>query len=67
MTVKKKGSKWATVHCHGSDKGKVISTFDTKKKAMAQHRAIMANKKKQKHHSAPDGDFLQKRMEAHGL
>lgn len=46
MTVKKKGGKWATVHCHGKDTGKTIATFETKEKAMAQHRAIQANKKR---------------------
>jgi hypothetical protein len=44
MTVEKRGNKWATVHCHGEDKGKTIAKFSSKKKAMAQHRAIEANK-----------------------
>jgi len=50
MTVRKSksGSGYETVHCHGKDKGKVIAKFPTKAKAMAQHRAIMANKKKGK-------------------
>jgi hypothetical protein len=61
MTVRKQGSKYATIHCHGADKGKTISTFDTKAEAMAQHRAIMASKTK-KHHSAANGEFLDKRM-----
>ena len=42
------GGKWKTVHCHGKDKGKTIATFATKSQAMAQHRAIEANKKKRK-------------------
>jgi hypothetical protein len=49
MTVKKKGKgRWAVVHCHGKKKGKAISTHKTKKKAMAQHRAIQANKRRKK-------------------
>jgi len=46
MVVRKKGSQWATVHCTGKDKGKVIKKFKTKAQAMAQHRAIQASKKK---------------------
>jgi hypothetical protein len=46
MTVKKTKGGYSTVHCHGADKGKIIHTFPTKAKAMAQHRAIQANKKK---------------------
>lgn len=53
MTIKKVDG-YATVHCHGKDKGKIIHKFRTKRQAMAQHRAIMANK----HHSAEDGLFL---------
>jgi hypothetical protein len=45
MTVKKVGGGYATVHCHGKKKGKVIAKFKTKKAAMRQHRAIEANKK----------------------
>lgn len=48
MSVKKVGSQYATVHCHGKDKGKVIAKFPTKAKAMAQHRAIEVNKKPKK-------------------
>lgn len=48
MTIRKKGDKWSTVHCHGRNKGKTIATFKTKKAAMAQHRAIQANKRKKK-------------------
>jgi len=44
MVVEKRGNKWCTIHCHGADKGKVISCFDTKEAAMAQHRAIEASK-----------------------
>ncbi len=46
MTVARKGNKYITRHCHGKDKGKVIAEFDTKKEALAQHRAIEANKKR---------------------
>lgn len=56
MTVKRVKGGYATVHCHGKDKGKIIHKFKTKKQAMAQHRAIMASK----HHSATDGIFLEK-------
>lgn len=62
MTVKKVDG-YATVHCRGKNKGKIISKFKTKKKAMAQHRAIMANK----HHSADDGDFLSARRKKFGV
>ena len=48
MTVKKMGNKYATIHCHGANKGKVIHKFPTKSKAMAQHRAIQANKSHKK-------------------
>jgi len=44
MVVEKRGNKYCTVHCHGADAGKVISCFDTKEEAMAQHRAIEASK-----------------------
>jgi len=44
MVVQKRGGKWAVVHCHGKKKGKVIATHETKKEAMAQHRAIQASK-----------------------
>jgi len=42
MTVKHVKGGYATVHCHGKDKGKIIHKFKTKKQALAQHRAIMA-------------------------
>lgn len=46
MTVKKRGSGYAVVHCKGKKKGKTIAKHKTKKKAMAQHRAIQASKRK---------------------
>jgi hypothetical protein len=46
MSVEKRGSGYATVHCHGKKKGQVIHKFKTKKEAMEQHRAIEANKHK---------------------
>ena len=46
MTVRKVKGGYATVHCHGKKKGKQIAKFKTKKAAMAQHRAIQANKKR---------------------
>jgi len=48
MTVKRVKGGYATVHCHGKKKGKIIHRFKTKKKAMAQHRAIMASKSRRK-------------------
>ena len=42
--IKKTKSGYKTVHCHGKKKGKTIAKFKTKKKALAQHRAIKANK-----------------------
>lgn len=42
--IRKRGNKWATVHCHGANKGKTISTFDTYDEALSQHRAIQASK-----------------------
>ena len=49
MTVKKKGrGRWAVVHCRGRKKEKAIAIHTTKKKAMAQHRAIQANKRRKK-------------------
>lgn len=46
--IKKTKSGYKTVHCHGKKKGKTIARFKTKEEAQAQHRAIMANKKKKK-------------------
>jgi hypothetical protein len=63
MTIKKVDG-YATVHCHGKDKGKIIHKFKTKKEALAQHRAIMASK--HKHHSASDGKFLETRRRKFG-
>ena len=48
MVVKKSGSGYAVVHCRGKDKGKTIAKHKTKKKALAQHRAIHANKPRRK-------------------
>jgi len=56
MTVKKRGSKYCVVHGHAKKKGSktdkpkgsTIACHDTKKEALAQHRAIMASKKKKK-------------------
>jgi len=44
MSVRKRGSKYAVVHCHGKKKGQIIATHATKAQAMAQHRAIQASK-----------------------
>jgi len=46
MVVKKVKGGYATIHCHGTNKGKVIHKFATKAKAIAQHRAIQASKHK---------------------
>ena len=46
MSVKKVKGGYAVVHCHGKKKGKCIGTHKTKKKALAQHRAIQANKRR---------------------
>jgi len=48
MTVKKVNGGYATVHCHGKDKGKIIHKFKTKKEALAQHRAIQASEAKRR-------------------
>lgn len=48
MTVQKRGSGYATVHCHGKNKGKTIAKFKTKAAAMRQHRAIEASKRRRK-------------------
>jgi len=48
MTVKKVKGGYATVHCHGAKKGKIIHKFATKAQAMAQHRAIEAKKHRAK-------------------
>ncbi len=44
--IKKRGKRWAVVHCHGKDKGKSIGEHDTYASALKQHRAIQANKKR---------------------
>jgi hypothetical protein len=44
--IKKTKSGYKTVHCHGEKAGQTIATFKTKKEALAQHRAIEANKKR---------------------
>ncbi len=46
--IKKRGKKWALVHCHGPDAGKTIATFTTRGKAQAMHRAIAASKARRK-------------------
>ena len=46
MSVKKVKGGYAVVHCHGKKKGQVIGKHRTKKKAIAQHQAIQANKRK---------------------
>jgi hypothetical protein len=46
--IKKTGDKWSTVHCRVKDKGKVISSFNTRREALAQHRAIQASKSRLK-------------------
>lgn len=51
-TVKKtKDGRWVVAHCKGKDKGEPIKStpkkkkgFATKKKALAQHRAIWARR-----------------------
>lgn len=48
MTVRKRKSGYAVVHCHGKNKGKTIGKHKTKKAAMRQHRAIQANKRRKK-------------------
>lgn len=52
MAIKKVGDDWAVIHAHARKKGSktdkpkgtIIKKFDTKEKALAMHRAIMANK-----------------------
>ena len=68
MTVKKVPEGYATIHCHGKKKGERIHTFKTKKEALAQHAAIeISEHRKQKHHSAPDGEFLSSRKAKFGV
>lgn len=44
MTIEFRNGKWCTIHCHGSDKGKIIACFPTKAQAMVRHRAIESSK-----------------------
>jgi len=44
VVVVKKGKKWCVVHCTGPEKGKIIKCFDSKEKALAMHRAILARR-----------------------
>ena len=46
MTIRKRGGRWAVVHCHGIKKGKTIASHATKAEAVAQHQAIQASKKR---------------------
>ena len=46
--IKKVKGGYATVHCHGDEKGRIISKFKTKDKALAQHIAIMMKKDKKR-------------------
>ena len=46
--IKKVKSGYATVHCHGKKKGKIISKFKTKKEAQKQHAAIKISQQKGK-------------------
>jgi len=50
MSVRKRGSGYAVVHCHGKRKGKTIKGgwHSTKRAALRQHRAIQANKRRRK-------------------
>lgn len=48
MTVKKSKSGYKVTHCRGKSRGKTIAKHPTKKEALAQHRAIQANKGKGK-------------------
>lgn len=44
MVVEIRGDKFCTIHCTGTDKGKPIKCFDTKKEADDQHAAIQISK-----------------------
>jgi hypothetical protein len=48
MAVRKVKGGYAVKHCHGKKKGQTIAKHKTKAKAVAQHRAIQANKKRKK-------------------
>ncbi len=44
MVVRKRGSKWCVMHCHGPKAGTPIKCFPTKQQAEKMHAAIQANK-----------------------
>lgn len=46
MAVRKVKGGYAVKHCTGKNKGKTIAKHKTKAKALAQHRAIQANKRR---------------------
>ena len=46
MVVRKTKGGYSVKHCHGKAKGKTIATHKTKAKAMAQHGAIQASKRR---------------------
>jgi hypothetical protein len=48
VTVRKSGSGYRVVHCHGKRKGKTIAKHRTKRAAERQHRAIQASKRRRK-------------------
>ena len=48
MGIRKVRGGYAVVHCHGKKKGQTIKKHKTKKKALAQHRAITSSQKKRK-------------------
>lgn len=50
MSVLKRGSGAIVTHCHGKRKGKIIARHATLAGAWAQHRAIQAEKARQKKH-----------------
>ena len=48
MVIRKAKKGYKVVHCHGAKKGKTIAKHKTKAKAMAQHRAIQASKRRKR-------------------
>tara|TARA_Y100000296_G_C5053928_1_gene196276 strand:+ start:360 stop:509 length:150 start_codon:yes stop_codon:yes gene_type:complete len=46
MAIRKRGKGFSVVHCHGKKKGKTIGKHKTRKKALAQHRAIQSNRRR---------------------
>jgi len=48
MAVRKVKGGYATYHCSGPNKGKIIKKFRTKKEALAQHGAIQTSKKRRR-------------------